>query len=67
MLDDPLEVSSFIIVFRLWVFPRLGTDLERSLGIGKAEAAGEAWNVGPAYACVGGLFSFIGVDSDASS
>lgn len=27
-----------------------GTDLERNLGMGKAEGAGEAWNVGPAYA-----------------
>ena len=25
-----------------------GTDLDRNLGIGKAEGAGEAWNVGPA-------------------
>jgi hypothetical protein len=27
-----------------------GTDLEKKLGIGKAEGAGDAWNVGPAYA-----------------
>lgn len=27
-----------------------GTDLDRNLGIGKADGAGEAWNVGPAYA-----------------
>lgn len=27
-----------------------GTDFERNLGIGRAEGAGEAWNVGPAYA-----------------
>jgi hypothetical protein len=27
-----------------------GTDLEANLGIGRFEAAGEAWKVGPAYA-----------------
>lgn len=27
-----------------------GTDLEKKLGIGSADGAGEAWNVGPAYA-----------------
>jgi hypothetical protein len=27
-----------------------GTDLERNLGIGRADGAGEAWKVGPAYA-----------------
>jgi hypothetical protein len=27
-----------------------GTDLERNLGIGSADGAGEAWKVGPAYA-----------------
>lgn len=27
-----------------------GTDLDRNLGIGRAEGAGEAWKVGPAYA-----------------
>ena len=28
-----------------------GTDLEKNLGTGSEEGAGEAWNVGPAYAC----------------
>jgi hypothetical protein len=27
-----------------------GTDRERNLGMGRAEGAGEAWKVGPAYA-----------------
>jgi hypothetical protein len=27
-----------------------GTDLDRNLGTGSADGAGEAWNVGPAYA-----------------
>jgi hypothetical protein len=27
-----------------------GTDLDKNLGIGRAEGAGEAWKVGPAYA-----------------
>jgi len=34
----------------------LGTDFEKNLGTGSEEGAGEAWNVGPAYAC-----SFAGV------
>ena len=34
-----------------------GTERERNLGIGKAEGAGEAWKVGPAYA----PWFFIGV------
>ncbi len=28
----------------------VGTDLERNLGMGRADGAGEAWKVGPAYA-----------------
>jgi len=30
----------------VWAFA--GTERERNLGIGRAEGAGEAWNVGPA-------------------
>jgi hypothetical protein len=32
-----------------------GTDLEKKLGIGNADGAGEAWKVGPAYAAPFGV------------
>ena len=32
----------------VWVLG--GTDLERNFGMGRADGAGDAWNVGPAYA-----------------
>lgn len=47
------DASCCIIAFRLIVLSTFGTDLEKNLGIGKDDAAGDAWNVGPAYALAG--------------
>jgi len=37
-----------IMLFRLFVLSTFGTDFEKNFGIGREDAAGEAWNVGPA-------------------
>ena len=61
-LSDVVSTASCcIMTFRLDVLSTLGTDLDRNLGIGREEAAGDAWNVGPAYAFTGVTFGRFGV------
>lgn len=54
-LDGGPSDGSCTVAFMLVVLPPTGTDVEKSLGIGRAEGAGDAWNVGPAYAWTGGV------------
>lgn len=61
LLEEDSDDASCIMAFKLVVFSPTGTDLEKSLGIGSAEGAGDAWNVGPAYACTGALLDLTGV------
>ena len=48
LLDAESEDASCIIAVRLIVLSPVGTDFENILGMGSAEGAGDAWNLGPA-------------------
>jgi hypothetical protein len=61
LLEDDSESSVFIIAMAPVPFSANGRDREKNLGMGSDDGAGDAWNVGPAYAWVGGLFNLAGV------